>query len=408
MVKKPVRTIIATIARAATRWNNPRFAARKRTIEAIRERTGYATGWIEDAFDSIFSQLSQENIESVIEDELGSLSVLDGFAERRRGFRARALPLGRICVVSSRTTIGVAIVPSVFALCAKCDVLVKDREDRLVAEFFETLGDELGDFRSAARAKAWRGENGSQDFRGFDGVVAFGSDASLRDISASLEFGTRFIPYGSKASAGYVTRETLQGETEARAIAHDAARALVLFETEGCMSLHVLFVERGGDISPAQFSEMLSETLRSGQHTAPVAATDARRTSRVAAARDLALFRGAGARSVHSDPQSSYLIALDPPGEAPPFFLPRSLLIRSVDEASDAITYLRRHGISLEALAVGGWRGDVALAAQETGASRITAFGAMQNPPLSSFHGGRPRIAEFVRWLTDERAIPES
>lgn len=378
-----------------------------RTIEAIEERTGYPACWIERAFDSIFSRLTQENIESVIQDELGSLDVLDGFAERPRGLRARALPLGRICVISSRTTIGVAIVPSVFALCAKCEVLVKDREDRLVAAFFETLADELEDFRSAARAKIWRGENGSQDLRGFEGVVAFGSDASLREIAASLEVDTRFIPYGSKASAGYVTRETLQSETKTRAAARNAANDLLLFETEGCLSLHVLFVERGGAISPARFSEMVSDAIRT-HHDLEVAASDWRRTARVAAARDLALFRDSDAGSVHSDPQSSYLVALDPPGEVPPFFLPRSLMVRSVDSPAELTAYLHRHGISLEALAITGLRGDVAIAADETGASRITALGAMQDPPLSTFHGGRPRIAEFVRWLTDERTIAES
>jgi Acyl-CoA reductase (LuxC) len=408
MVKKPARTIVGAIVRAAARWNNPRFARRIRTIEAIQERTGYPTRWIEQAFDSIFSRLTQEGIESVIEDELGSLDVLDGFVQRPRGFRARALPLGRICVISSRTTIGVAIVPSVFALCAKCEVLVKDREDRLVAAFFETLADELEDFRSAARAKIWRGENGSRDLRGFDGVVAFGNDASLREIAASLQVGTRFVPYGSKASAGYVTRETLHSETKTRAAARDAAHDLLLFETEGCLSLHVLFVERGGALSPARFSAMVSAAIRSAHHDLPVAAGDRRRTARVAAARDLALFSHSDAGSVHSDPQSTYLVALDPPGDVPPFFLPRSLMVRSVDSPSELTAYLRRHGISLEALAIAGSRSDVTIAAEETGASRITALGAMQDPPLGTFHGGRPRIAEFVRWLTDERAIAES
>jgi hypothetical protein len=34
---------------------------------------------------------------------------------------------------------------------------------------------------------------------------------------------------------------------------------------------------------------------------------------------------------------------------------------------------------------------------------RIAPFGTLQHPPLASPHGGRPRIAEFVRWVSDER-----
>lgn len=404
MIKKPARSIIAAISRAAARWSNARFAGRVRMIDAIAERTGYPTSWIELALDSIFAWLNQDSLESVIEDELGSLDVLDGFVERRRGFRARALPLGRVCIVSSRTTIGVAIIPAVFALCAKCDVLVKDREDHLVSAFFETLADELEDFRKAARAKTWNGQNASEDLRAFDGVVAFGSDAALRQIAAGLDVGTRFIPYGSKASAGYVTRETLESWTKARTIARDATMDLLLFETEGCLSLHVLFVERGGSISPAQFAQMLSDGIRSAEHDLPAGKMTVRRSATVAAARDLTVFRSADAGTVHSDAQSTYLIALDPPGDEPPFFLPSSLMVRSIDRPSEATAYLRRHGISLEAFAVAGSRGDVAAVAEATGASRITSLGGMQDPPLGTFHGGRPRIAEFVRWLTDERS----
>jgi hypothetical protein len=36
------------------------------------------------------------------------------------------------------------------------------------------------------------------------------------------------------------------------------------------------------------------------------------------------------------------------------------------------------------------------------GASRIASFGTLQTPPLGTFHGGRPRIAEFVRWVSDQ------
>ena len=76
------------------------------------------------------------------------------FALRPGRPRARAIAAGSVCVVSSRTTIGVAIVPAVFALCAKCDVLVKDREDGLVRAFFSTLAEERAEFAEAARAQS--------------------------------------------------------------------------------------------------------------------------------------------------------------------------------------------------------------------------------------------------------------
>jgi hypothetical protein len=40
----------------------------------------------------------------------------------------------------------------------------------------------------------------------------------------------------------------------------------------------------------------------------------------------------------------------------------------------------------------------VALAAR-IGAVRVAPFGAMQSPPVAGHHGGRPRIADFIRWI---------
>jgi hypothetical protein len=37
--------------------------------------------------------------------------------------------------------------------------------------------------------------------------------------------------------------------------------------------------------------------------------------------------------------------------------------------------------------------------ALDAGAVRLTRFGELQHPPLGGDHGGRPRIAEFIRWI---------
>ena len=64
--------------------------------------------------------------------------------------------------------------------------------------------------------------------------------------------------------------------------------------------------------------------------------------------------------------------------------------------------YFERHALTLEALAVERARSDIVDAAVEMRTPRITPFGSLQSPPLGTFHGGRPRIAEFVRWVVDE------
>jgi len=402
MVKKPVRSIVGAIAGAAARWRDPRFPPRERARDAVSARTSYSPSHVEYALDSLFAALRSDSIEAIIADELGCLDVLDGFTNRPGRGRVRALPIGRVCIVSSRTTIGVAIVPAIFALCAKCRVYVKDREDALAAAFFATVAQELGELSDCIEAQAWDGKKDAVKLTGFDAVVAFGSDSALAEIAGRLPFPARLIAYGSKASAGYMTREALDGETTALAMARRAARDLVLYESEGCLSLHALFVERGGAVSPARFGELLAAAIAETAVELPIGPRGAARLARLAEARDLATFRAAGDHGVYAGADAGFLVVVDPPLEEPPLFLSRAIAVRSVDRPDEAAAYLQRHRITLEALAVERHRADVVEMATQTGAARIARFGTLQNPPLAGFHGARPRIAEFVRWISDE------
>ncbi len=398
----PARRIIAAVSGAAARWADADFPPRVRVLDSIVKRTGYSVPVVEYALDQLFTAVNAADLEATIANELGSVDILDRFVERTSRSKARARPVGSVCVISSRTTIGVAIVPAVFALCAKCDVLVKDREDGIVRGFFTTLCDELDEFVTAARAGAWRGEDHAVDLAQFGVVVAFGSDSTLARIAKNAA-PSAFIGYGSKATIGYAGRDALSDEANVKAIAQCAARDLVLYESQGCLSLHALFVEHGGAVTPQRFCTLLAEAVERAAVEFPPGPRDVRASARIAHARKLAAFRSATGRgAVFSDERASYLAVLDPPPSEPPAFLPRALSIHTVNSPDDAVAYVRRHELSLEAIAVAGVRDDIVDAALSLSVNRITAFGELQRPPASGSHGGRARIADFVRWVSFE------
>lgn len=397
----PIRKITRAIADTAQRWSDADFPPRVRVTQRIAERTGYSIPAVEYALDRIFFSITQHDLDATITSELGGLDVLDGFARRADRPDAWAAPAGNVCVVSSRTTIGVAIVPAVFALCAKNDVLVKDREDALVHAFFETLAQELDAFEQAARATTWSSsDENAPDLETFDVVAAFGTDATLGAIRDALGSRARFIGYGSGASAGYVGKESLIGGERLVDICRGAARDLVLYETEGCLSLHTLFVERGGAVSPQEFGRILARCIEEANVEFPVADRAAADFASIAQQRNLAAFRAAaGHGAVFASENAEYAVIVDQPPSEPPQFLPRTLGIIVVDEPQEAVRYVQEHGLRLEGFALCGDRSDVVQAAVEAGAVRLARFGELQHPALSGNHGGRPRIAEFVRWI---------
>ncbi|HTD34834.1 MAG TPA: acyl-CoA reductase, partial [Candidatus Elarobacter sp.] len=256
------KRIIGFVADAAERWHDADFAPRVRASAAIEARLGYTTPVVDYALDRLFGEMTRASLEAAIASELGGIAALDGVTERTGAPASWARGVDRVVVVSSDTTIGVALVPAVFALCAKCDVVVKDRTDALVSAFFATLAEEHPAFASAAQARPWTGgDDPAEDalLRDADTVVAFGRDETLLAIRARCGAGTRFVPFGHRVSVGRLTRGeidalnggasspagTLSGPagTPAERIARDA----LLYDGEGCLSLHALFVEAGGD-----------------------------------------------------------------------------------------------------------------------------------------------------------------
>ncbi|HEY1884198.1 MAG TPA: acyl-CoA reductase [Candidatus Cybelea sp.] len=402
MVKSlPVRSIVHAIDAAASAWRNPALAARQRARAAVSERMEYSLPVVDYAFDRLFRSITADGLRRVIAAELGSLDALDTFIECEPGLFAKALGIGRVCVVSSRTTIGVAILPAIFALCAKCDVLVKDRADHLVAAFFATLAEASPEFGPAAVARPWRGERDRVDLAEYDCVVAFGADATLNAIASTLRVPTRYIAYPAKSSAGYLAAPALQSESEAAALARDAARDMLLYDGEGCLSLHLLFVERGGHVSPQAFCTLLRRAIETVEVRFP-ALPRTEGAARRAMARDLAAFRTAVVDRDVVDAAASSLVLLDAPLEEAPLLAPRAINVRSVDAPADALEYLRLHRISLESLAVAPGGAPARDLAAASGAARVAPFGSLQAPRLANPHGGRPRIAEFVRWIVDE------
>jgi hypothetical protein len=397
--------VVAAIADAAERWSDADFPPRVRATQAIEDRLGYSTPVIEYALDRLFFSLRPDALEAAIVDELGSLEALDGPVERPGRPDGYARGVDRVAILSSDSTIGVALVPAVYALAAKCNVVVKDRNDALVRAFFATLADERAEFATAANARAWTGGDDPLEaelLNAADVVVAFGAAPALRAIRAKLHADARFVPFGHRASVGYIDaaqHSAAERQTLLDGIATDA----LLYDGDGCLSLHALFVA-GDAPAVAAFTAELAAAFERVSIEFPAGTPDPQRAASVATYRNLGAFRAAGGRgAIYAPAGHSATIAFDPPRDAPPPFLPRVLPVFPVTGPADAIDYLRAHALPVAALGVADTLAPGVLAfAEAVGAVRLARLGEMQAPPVGGHHGGAPRIADFVRWIDCE------
>jgi hypothetical protein len=397
----PARRIIGLVADAAERWSDADFPPRVRATAAIVERLGYSVPVVEYALDRLFFEITRTALEATIVSELGSVDALDGIVPRADAPAAWARGVDRVAIISSDTTIGVGLVPALFALCAKCDVIVKDRGDALVASFFSSLADEHPAFGSAALARAWSGGDDPEEaalLAVSDVVVAFGREDALRAVRAACGVETRFVPFGHRASIGRLTHD--EAAALDAPLAENILRDALLYDGEGCLSLHALFVDADG-AALTRIGALLAAAAERVAVEFPPSQQSVARDAAVASYRNLAAFRAASGRGTVLR-RGGATILLDTLAADPPPFLPRVLpvIARSDDDAITA--YVHAHRLPVQALGVA--RADeAALAlARRIGAVRVAPLGTLQAPPLGGHHGGAPRIAEFVRWIDRE------
>ena len=182
-------------------------------------------------------------------------------------------------------------------------------------------------------------------------------------------------------------------------MAAGAARDALLYDGDGCLSLHLLFVERAPGAAHERFVDVLAGACAANAIEFPAGPRKPARAARVSAYAAAAAFRAANhAGRVVRAPDGAWTIVVDPSaGDLPPFgggVIP----IVFVDGIADAAAYVERHALPLQALGVTAGT-DARELTERLGAVRVTPLGRMQDPPLAGHHGGRARIADFIRWV---------
>ncbi len=397
----PAERIVAAIADAAARWADADFPPRVRVQARIEKRLRYTTPVVDYALDALFRSIDAASLRAVIESELGSLAALDDFVARPNRSHAHARAVGNVLVIASGTTIGVAIPATIFALCAKCDVIVKDRSDGFVAEFFETLAQERPEFARAASAVTWNagvtpGADNRVLFGWAQAVVAYGDDPALAAIRAQCTPGARFTGFGNRATVGYLSSVATADidDVELDGIARDA----LLYDGDGCLSLHALFVER----PDRTFLERLGAAITRVAIEFPLGDVTLERRARMAQAHDHALFNaaiGKGAGVPADDGRALVHLTTERPSLAP-----RVLSVIGVNHVDEVGELLATWKLPLEAIALSAFEksSDAHRFAEGSGAVRVARFGTLQRPALTGNHGGEQLITPFVRWI--ERA----
>ncbi len=435
LAKKPVLEIVEVIDQAVSRWLDSRYHLHRLAEKALPAITGYSAAMVRQGLPELLSPFCKDSLVQLLRSELGDPLVLDEFRPKdsaqfglvgstrtKSGVGGREkTPRGgagnftraygpRLTMhIFSGNIPAVPVASLIYALLAKSASLGKlaSGEPLMASLFARTLAEVDPRLADSIAVLWWKGGSDEIEREAFarsDAVIAYGDDASLEAIRSRLPSGVRFLGYGNRISFGIITREALP-EKGVPDLAARAALDVSLFDQQGCVSPHLLYVQEGGEVSAKGFARLLGEAMDALNKRLPRGKLSLEEAAAIQGMRGSYEFQELAGKEVviyQSQGDTSWTVIYE---QDPAFALSclnRVVRVKPVKELTDILPLLEPVRPYLQTVGIAGDKkslSELAEALGELGVSRICPIGRMQYPPAAWHHDSRPNIADLLRWV---------
>ena len=416
LATQSTENLISILTKLGREWLDPEFPFRKIVLEKGPEQTGFGKETLRLGLDRFFAQLTHENLEALIVQDLGSLRRLDEITADAVELKQDRSSIARGHDLLVHITGGVLPNPSVMSmilgLLARSAQVVKCATGtafipRMFAHSLYAMQPKLGACLEIAEWKGGTTHFEDALFAEASCVTATGSDESLTEIRKRLPARVRFLGYGHKLSVAFVTRESLDkngAEKIASALTEDATA----WNQLGCLSPHAIYIENGASINSLAFAEVLSKHLEGREQKDPRGAISAQDAAAITTRRMFYEVRASADRETKlwaSSGSTSWTVVHETSPQFQASCLNRFIFIKPVDSLDEFLASIGSlpGQISTVGLAAPMARAqEVSRRLADAGISRVCRIGHMQNPPLTWRHDGRPSLGDLVTWTDIE------
>jgi acyl-CoA reductase LuxC len=387
--KKTRAHVIQTLAGIAKCWCLETYSLRKKALDLLPKNTGFSREMIARGIDLTFSKINKEVLSDYCNNEL------ETFFKPGPGVIGHVAP-GNLFA---------PVVQSLFhGLLVQSPNLIRTSENDLHFPVLlaQSLIDADLELTDAIAVAHWSSANmglNRELARESDTLVVYGSDATLAEWRALQPAGRRFVGFGHRLSAGFISKAGLEKVDET---APAAALDITLYNQQGCLSPHCFYLE---DPSPRQwnaFGVKLAEELRRLDEELPFGALTRDQELVIGNIRDrhrfLASMAPDGAQTWFAK-TAAWTVLFDKEPAFTPSVLSRTIWLRPVPN-------LRALGKALAK-----WRGKLQCLGtdvpneelhdhipliRDLGFTRICALGAMQAPPITWPNGGTSLLKQLT------------
>ena len=417
LVSRSTASLVNLIAEVGDNWLNEAYPFRKFALEQGPKATGFSRGTLVMGLDGFFKQLTVDNLNALITQDLGHLKRLDEVTatstEERMSRAACALGPEFLVHIAAGNIPNPTLMSVVLGLLVRSAQVVKCASGTsfLPRLFAHSIYDTDRKVAACLEIAEWRGGTEGLEqvlFAEADCVTATGSDETVAALRGKLPVKVRLLSYGHRVSFGFIASGSLSG-FNAKKIVQRAATDVVAWDQLGCLSPHVIYVEHGGGVSAEQFAEMLGEELAKRDATEPRGVLPTEIAATIASRRAFYEVRAAHSHDTRmwcSENSTAWTVVY----EADPRFqascLRRFIYVKGTPDLENALRGADdlRGKISTVGLAATEDKAEeLAKKLARWGVTRVCPLGQMQNPPLTWRHDGRPALADLVTWVDWEQ-----
>ncbi|MFI5444444.1 acyl-CoA reductase [Polaromonas sp. UC242_47] len=405
-----VAQIVDIIDRAIARWLDPQDPWRQKANTLLPLVTGYDADMVRLGLTAYLKTFRKPQLQRFLAEDFGNPQVLDDFVPRTKGGFSKAFGADLAVHIWAGNVPGLCLWSLISGLLVKSGTVgkVASAEPLLAGWMAQLLVEVDPRLADCLAVVWWKGGDEAREklfFKHADLVLAYGDNTALEQVRRQVPITTRFLPFGHKLSFGIVARQALDARKAIRTV-QQAAYDVMRYDQQGCYSPHVFYVERGGKISPEEFSRYLAHELSALEKKYP------RRTLSLSEAADLAGWRQA------EEFQSLSPDGPDVAGEGDwtvvynnsllplsPSALNRSIRVVAVDHWADVIPLIAPHRALLQTVGVAAAPRELFEIAEQlgrAGVTRICALGQMTSPEAGWHHDGRCSLLDLVQMVDIE------
>lgn len=398
----PLSRVIDAIDHAARRLLDTADPERQQVLHSLQAISGFSAPMAAHLLDRIARDWLAPQLSRLLHEELGGPEAIESFVLAPSGRRSRAIAPALGFHVFAGNVPGVGVTSIIRALLVRSAVLAKPAaaEPALAAAFARLLYYADPMIGECVAVAYWRGgdvplEDAVLTRAGL--VVHYGGADSIAALRARAPARVRFIEHGPRISFAVVNASS---DTALHSAARDLARAVALFDQQGCVSPQLAYVigtaHQARDLANATASALgeIHNELPRGRISAAEAAA-------IRELRTRAEF-GSPLGELWAGPDLNYSVILSPDAAFEGTCLNRTLLIKCVPGLPALIDAVSPFGDLLQTAGVAGFDADrlftAAAALTDAGVTRITPIADMPWPPPAWHHDGRGPLQELVRW----------